>query len=77
MAAFLASTISFLAILRYSLTPRWKAGEKKAFWVGAVFLTAGYALLCVVSFEIRPPSPLILFEFIASLFTGVEIHMEG
>ena len=77
MDAFTVSTVACLTVFLSTLVPRWKAGEKKIFWIGICFLVCGYAFLSVVSFGIRPPSPLLFFEWVVSLFTGAEPNWRG
>lgn len=70
MASLIASTAAFLIIFFVDTRPKWKLPSKKLFWLSFIFLLSGYIFLAVVSFEIRPPSPLILFEKIVTFFTG-------
>lgn len=70
MASFIASTAAVLIIFFVDTRPKWKTQSKKMFWLSVVFLFSGYVLLALVSFEIRPPSPLLIFEKAVGVFTG-------
>ena len=70
MAAFIASTAACLIIFFVDTRPKWKQPSKKLFWLSLLFLLSGYILLALVSFEIRPPSPLLPFEIVVKFFTG-------
>ena len=69
MQSLLFATALFLAIFHFGLRPKWKA-DKKVFWVGVVFAVSGYALTCIIDFQVRPPSLLLPFEIIVKALTG-------
>lgn len=72
MAALTFTTIAFIIIGYFDVWPKWKAGQKKLFWVGALFLLGGYVILALTSFEIRAPSPIKPFEYLVYNILGIK-----
>jgi len=67
LVSFIICSLISVFIFQFDLKPKWNT-DKKGFWIGAVFLVSGYALLALMSFDIRPPSFVYPFAFIAGLF---------
>ncbi len=64
MAPFVITLLYFLILLWIGLRRNWKNGSRREFWVSAVFLTAGFIILALASFDIYLPSPFIPVKWI-------------